>query len=396
MSTLRSVVESHETIVCAGSGGVGKTTASAAIALWGAMQGRRAVVVTIDPARRLADSLGVPLVGNEPAEVPAELLPSGTRGSLWAMMLDQKGAWDSLIERHAPSREVRDQILGNRFYQHLSQSFAGSQEYMAIEELARLQEENRYDLIVLDTPPSRHALDFLEAPKRIGDFLDRRIIRWFVKPSLLAGWSTFRMMNRTASFVFRRLEEATGVGVLSEVSDFFVGMSSIFDGLQERMERVQQALQGRGTAFVLVSSPEEQVLEEAEYLSRTMSSLGVRLRGVVFNRVHFEFLENPDPDRFPDGRIREDDVAHVEETLVGDGLVDAALGAALARNFVAYQALARGDALRLEEFVGELSDEVPVVRVPNFSSDLHDLEALPKMHPHLFEDGEPVGSGPGG
>jgi anion-transporting ArsA/GET3 family ATPase len=190
-------VERHDVIVCAGSGGVGKTTAAATIALWGAKRGRRAAVLTIDPARRLADSLGLPLAGGSEIAVPKELLRANgieIQGSLSAMMLDQKGAWDSLVERHAPSPEIRDRILENRFYQHLSQSFAGSQEYMAIEELARLRESARYDLIVVDTPPSRHALEFLEAPQRIHDFLDRRIVRWFVKPYVAAGWSALRLL----------------------------------------------------------------------------------------------------------------------------------------------------------------------------------------------------------
>src|SRR5262249_12793980 len=143
---------------------------------------------------------------------------------LWAMMLDQKGAWDALVERHAPP-EARERILKNPFYQHLSQTFAGSQEYMAIEQLCLLSDSGQYDLIVVDTPPTRHALDFLEAPRRLGDFLDRNVVKWFVRPYFNAGWSALRAVNRTVGFILRRLEQATGISALAEISDFFANMS---------------------------------------------------------------------------------------------------------------------------------------------------------------------------
>ena len=386
-TTLQALVERHDVVVCAGSGGVGKTTTAATIALWGAMQGRRAAVLTIDPARRLADSLGLPLVGGSEVVVPSELLRENgieLSGSLSAMMLDQKGAWDSLVERHAPSEETRDRILKNRFYQHLSQSFAGSQEYMAVEELARLRDAGRYDLIVVDTPPSRHALEFLEAPQRINDFLDRKVVRWFVKPYVSAGWSAMRLFNRTAGFVLRTLEEATGVAVLAEISDFFAGMQSLFDGLGERMDRVYRVLKSPKTAFVLVSSPEEEVLEEAEYLSDKMAALGMPLRAVVFNRVHEEFTEPIDRADFPRGEIRGDDEPRVRACLERAGVSSGDLAARLARNFVAYQDVARGDGLRLEMFAQGLPRNVPIVRVPNFSTDLHEIGGLSRMHPYLF------------
>jgi anion-transporting ArsA/GET3 family ATPase len=391
VTTLAKVVEHHDVIVCAGSGGVGKTTTAATIGLWGAKRGRRAAVLTIDPARRLADSLGLQLSGGAGAAVPAELLRAHgieLRGSLTAMMLDQKSAWDSLIERHAPSAEVRDRILENRFYRHLSQSFAGSHEYMAVEELWRLRDGGQYDLIVVDTPPSRHALEFLEAPQRLSDFLDRRIVRWFVKPYVSAGWSAMRLFNRTAGFVLRTLEEATGVAVLAEISDFFAGMQSLFDGFSERTERVYRVLKSPRTAFVLISSPEEEVLEEAEYLSDKMAALGMPLRAVVFNRVHEEFTAPIDRTDFPRGDIRGGDQERVAACLTRSGLRPPDLVERLATNFVAYQDLARGDAMRLELFAAGLRRQVPIVRVPNLSGDLHDLGGLARLHPYLFDRSE--------
>ena len=289
--TLRELIERHRVVIAAGSGGVGKTTVAASIALWGALGGRRTVVITIDPARRLADSLGLEMLGAAERKIPleglaAEGIPPG--GSLVALMLDQKGAWDALVERHAPP-EARARILANPFYQHLSQTFAGSHEYMAIEQLCLLVESGRYDLIVVDTPPTRHALDFLEAPRRIGDFLDRKIIRWFLRPYFSAGWSALRAMNRTAGFLLRRLEQATGVSALAEISDFFSSMSELFENFQSRVDRAHEVLRGRETAFVLVSGPEEQVLGDADYLSTKMAELRMPLKGVVLNRVHREF-----------------------------------------------------------------------------------------------------------
>jgi anion-transporting ArsA/GET3 family ATPase len=384
--TLRQLVERHRIIISAGSGGVGKTTVAASVALWGALEGRRTVVLTIDPARRLATSLGIASIGSEEREIPADYFAEQglgpARGSLAAMMLDQKGAWDALVERHAPE-EARPRILANPFYQHLSQTFAGSQEYMAIEQLCVLAESGRYDLIVVDTPPTRHALDFLEAPRRIDDFLDRKVVRWFVRPYFSAGWSALRAMNRTAGFLLRRLEQATGVSALAEISDFFSSMSGLFENFHGRVERAYDVLRGSGTAFVLVSGPEEQVLGDAEYLSTKMAELRMPLKGVVLNRVHREFR--------PGGRgalgRREVGAEDVEQVTK---LVSGALGRsgdearALAENFVDYQTLARGESLRLEQFRAGLPRAVPVVQVPNFARDVHDLASLAAMHAYLF------------
>ena len=382
--TLREVVADHRVVVSAGSGGVGKTTVAASLALWGSLQGRRTVVLTIDPAKRLATSLGLETLGSVPHEIPAAVFSAqglAPSGSLWAMMLDQKGAWDALVERHAPP-EARARILENPFYQHLSQTFAGSQEYMAIEQLCLLAESGDYDLIVVDTPPTRHALDFLEAPQRLGDFLDKSVIKWFVKPYFNAGWSALRAVNRSVGFLLRRIEQATGISALAEISDFFTSMSGLFDNFQTRIDKAYDVLRGAGTAFVVVSSPEEQVLEDAEYLSTKMSELRMPLKGVVLNRVHHEFR--------PARRGRRSAEVGPEDVQEIAAVVEQALGGRpgdaeeLAANFADYQALARGESLRIEQFRAGLPRRVPVVTVPNFARDVHDLAALAAMHAHLF------------
>ncbi|HZR83198.1 MAG TPA: ArsA-related P-loop ATPase [Candidatus Binatia bacterium] len=384
---IAQLVARHRIVVCAGSGGVGKTTTAASLALWGARAGRHAIVLTIDPARRLADSLGIGPIGNTPRRVPDDVLRSldvAAGGTLTAMMLDQKGSWDELVERHAPTPEARARILENRFYRQLSQSFAGSQEYMAVEQLGELDASGRYDLIVVDTPPTQHALDFLEAPDRLLAFLDRRIVRWFVRPSMSIGWSAFQSMNRTVRFLLRKIEDATGVATLAEVSDFFTSMSSLFDGFEARVARVTELLRDPKTAFLLISGPDEQVLDQVDYLAGQMAARRMPLKGVVMNRVHplfqSEGLDDESADTIaravagPAGRALAALPERHRKDLVGR----------VAANFVAHQARARGDALRIEVFRQGLPEGVPVVQVPELARDIHDVHGLAALHPYLM------------
>jgi anion-transporting ArsA/GET3 family ATPase len=370
MGGLDEVLQRHRVVICAGSGGVGKTTTAASLAVHAALLGRRTMVLTIDPAKRLANALGIRTLGGAGSAVTLADVP---RGLLTAMMLDQKGAWDELVERHAPSPEIRERILNNHFYQHLSQSFAGSQEYMAIEQLCELHASGAYDLIVVDTPPTQHALDFLEAPQRIADFLDKRVVKWFVRPYFSAGWATLRFVNRTVGFLFRRLEDATGISALVEVSDFFTSMSGLFEGFEPRVRRVYELLRSPETGFVLVATPEEQVLSEAEYFCRKMRELSMSLRAVVFNRTHREMAG---------GRhgVKPEQVTKLIVRL----LHDETRAQALAENFSRYEMLGRGDGLRMEAFRRVLPKGVTVVEVPNFNSDVHSVADLRAMHPYLF------------
>ncbi len=387
---LSALVKRHRVIVCAGSGGVGKTTTAASIALWGALRGRRAVALTIDPARRLASSLGVEGSDDKPKKVPPQLFRRyhlAPQGTLAAMMLDQKAAWDALIARHAGSPELHERILKNRFYQSLSSTFAGSHEYVAIEQLCVLYESGEFDLIVIDTPPTRHVLDFLEAPRRISAFLDRGVVKWFLTPYMSRGWTKLKSINRSIGFLFRKLEDATGISALAEVSDFFAAMSSMFDEFRERAATIEKILRSKDTAFLLVTGPEEQVLTEAEFLSARMAELEMPLRAVIFNRVHPEFKaeRNGELASQPPGL---DDCPEIEALLrsvLGRQLKRPVLRW-LCRNFVGYQLLARGDALRMEQFRAALPRKIPLVSVPNFDTDLHDLGGLARMHSYLFRE----------
>jgi anion-transporting ArsA/GET3 family ATPase len=387
---IAELVARHRILVCAGSGGVGKTTTAAALALHGALSGRNAIVLTIDPARRLADSLGVGPIGNTPVRVPdATFRELGVepRGTLTAMMLDQKGSWDELVERHAPSADARERILENRFYRQLSQSFAGSQEYMAVEQLGELDASGRYDLIVVDTPPTQHALDFLEAPDRLLDFLDRRIVKWFVRPSMSVGWSAFQTMNRTVGFLLRKIEDATGVSTLAEVSEFFNSMASLFDGFEARVARVTELLRDAKTAFLLVAGPDEQVLDQIDYLASQMEARRMPLKGVVMNRVHaLAPTDGLDDESAESIAAAIAELASASRPRLPKGSTLEDVLDRLARNFVAHQARARGDALRIEVFRQGLPDGVPVVQVPDLAQDIHDVRGLASLHPYLLAE----------
>ncbi len=370
-SSLTDLISSHRVVVCVGSGGVGKTTIAAALGLWGALNGRRSMVLTIDPARRLAQSLGLETLAADGERIdPQRLAECGlaVTGDMFAGMLDQKSAWDGFIRRYAPTPEAAETILANGFYQQLSRSFAGSTEYMAIEELYRIHESGRYDLIVLDTPPTAYALDFLEAPERLSRFLDRATVRWFVRPYATLGWSAWKTASRSVRYLFSRIEDATGGQTLSQISEFFILMEEAFDGIAQRSSRVQGLLKGPDTAFVLVTGPDEQVLDDTEYLSGRMEKLGVPLKAVLMNRLHVE----------PQGS----DSSHVSEYLswlqhyLEAHGVDARARAWLVDAYKEACRLARVEAVRRDAFELGLGDTVVTAAVPDMGRDVHDLATL--------------------
>src|ERR687893_3067201 len=249
MTSVASLLEGRRIVVCAGSGGVGKTTTAAALAMGMAERGLKVAVVTIDPAKRLADSLGLEELGNEPRLVdPERFAGHGVemRGELWALMLDAKRTFDALIERLAPDDRTRDEVLANRIYQQLSSAVAGSQEFTAIAKLYELDQEGDFDLLVLDTPPSRNALDFLDAPKRLTSFFQGRAIRMFLRPAGLSG----KLLGRGTGVVFGILQRVTGVDLLRDLSTFFRSLAGMIDGFTERARRVGALLSDPATTFL--------------------------------------------------------------------------------------------------------------------------------------------------
>lgn len=263
-------------VICCGSGGVGKTTTAAAMALRAAERGRTVVVLTIDPARRLAQSLGMSELTNEPQPVPIE-----GSGSLDAMMLDMRRTFDDMVIEHS-TPERAEAIMNNAFYQTVASSFSGTQEYMAMEKLGRLIEENRWDLIVVDTPPSRNALDFLDAPQRLGSFLSGRLMKMLIG----GGRGVGRVLTGAMSLAMRGIATIIGADILRDVATFVQSLDSMFGGFQERADRTYQLLKRPGTNFVVVAAPEADALREASFFVNRLAHDTMPLCGLIVNRTH--------------------------------------------------------------------------------------------------------------
>ena len=286
--TLGAAVEGRRVVVCCGSGGVGKTTVSAALGLGLAQRGGRVAVVTIDPAKRLATALAMDDLHDDARRVPPERASAaGLRldGELWALQLDPKATFDRLVSRQAPSPEARDRILANRVYRHLSGAVAGAQEYMAVERLYELVEEGRYDHVVLDTPPAENALDFLEAPQRITRFIEGRALRLLLRPGLRAGKVGWRALQAGGTLVLSVLERLTGAQLLRDVSEFLGAFDGMYAGFRDRAQAVRALLRSPQASFVVVSAPRLDPAREAAELWRRLEADGYPLGGLVMNRV---------------------------------------------------------------------------------------------------------------
>ncbi|MFF4587996.1 ArsA family ATPase [Streptomyces sp. NPDC001388] len=305
-------------VVCCGSGGVGKTTTAAALGLRAAERGRKVVVLTIDPARRLAQSMGIDSLDNTPRRV------KGVEGDgeLHAMMLDMKRTFDEIVEAHAdPGRAAA--ILANPFYQSLSAGFAGTQEYMAMEKLGQLRARDEWDLIVVDTPPSRSALDFLDAPKRLGSFLDGKLIRVLLAPAKVGGRAGMKFLNVGMSMMTGALGKLLGGQLLKDVQTFVAAMDSMFGGFRTRADATYKLLQAPGTAFLVVAAPERDALREAAYFVERLAAEDMPLAGLVLNRVHGSGAAQLSAERA---------LAAAENLDLADGIADAAADSPAAEN----------------------------------------------------------------
>jgi anion-transporting ArsA/GET3 family ATPase len=359
-------------IVTCGSGGVGKTTTAAAMATLGAEAGRRTVVLTIDPARRLAQSMGLTELDNTPREVKGV-------DNLFAMMLDMKRTFDDVVLEHStPDRAA--QIFANPFYQSLSSSFAGTQEYMAMEKLGQLVGANEWDLIVVDTPPSRSALDFLDAPNRLGRFLDGRMIRVLTAPARAGGRAYLKVVTAGMSVLARAFTRVLGGELLGDVSSFVAALETMFGGFRERAQHTYELLKAPGTAFVVVAAPEPDALREASYFVERLSDERMPLAGLVVNRMHQTVL--PEGLSLPAGRA--DAAADALEVLVEQNDEDpgARQAAAALRVHAELAAAAEHDARMARRFAAA-HPGVPMVAVPALPADVHDLDGLRRIGDHL-------------
>lgn len=383
--SLRHVVDTHRVVVTVGSGGVGKTTSAAAISVYAAMQGKRVLCLTIDPARRLANSLGLAEMTTSEQEVPKALFEAQglpMKGSLFAMMLDTKRTFDALVSQQASSTEARDRILNNEIYKYVSGSLAGTQEYMAMEKLFQVRQDPQWDLIVLDTPPTQNALDFLDAPERMIGAIDSPATRWFTQAFKGAsGGGAFSFVGKGANLVFKGLAKFTGAEFLEGVAEFIAGLNELFGGFKERAHAVEQALRSPDVAFVVVTSPSPMAVREARYFSDRLKEAGMRRDAVVVNQVHPLYA-----DVAPDSsELAQTLASHLPATM------DASATAERLRRSLAEEQLRgladRREADSLRKHVGS---DVVFVEVPAFEADVHDLLALARVATYLT--GTPLGT----
>ncbi|MDD7941739.1 ArsA family ATPase [Actinomycetospora lutea] len=366
-------------LVCCGSGGVGKTTTAASLALRAAEQGRRVVVLTIDPARRLAQSLGLEELDNEPRTVPGALPPGAGDGELQAMMLDMRRTFDEMVSGHTTPDRAQA-IFDNPFYQTISTSFSGTQEYMAMEKLGQLTATGDWDLVVVDTPPSRSALDFLDAPQRLSSFLDGRMIRLLSAPARAGGYAFRKIVGSTFNLFAKAVSTILGGQMLADASAFVQAFDTLFGGFQERANKTYQLLRAPGTQFVVVASPEPDALREASYFVERLSDEHMPLAGLVLNRTH------PVHATLSGARAREaaETLEAAQDDRVGlpyrRGPQDASPpGAELAAAVLRLHADRVETAERERRVLGRFTrahPTVPIVDVPAMATDVHDLEGL--------------------
>jgi anion-transporting ArsA/GET3 family ATPase len=360
------LVSGKSVIVCCGSGGTGKTTISAAIGLAGARRGRKACVVTIDPARRLADALGLDNLDNTPRRIPGDW-----SGELSAVMLDAKSTFDDLIARYSESPEQAERILQNRLYRNLTSALSGTQEYMAMEKLYELHSEGGFDLVVVDTPPTRHALDFVDAPRRLYSFLENRVFRLLIMPTR----AYLKAMTLAANALLRTISKVAGSEIVDDAMAFFRAFEGMEQGFRERARRVEELLADPGTAFVLVAAPREDSIDEAKFFAQRLAESSIPVSALAVNRL------------FPNFAAREPLAGEaLAASLSGDGSAtpeDPRAYEEFTRNLQDFLAVSS----REERYVEELAEEVapaPVVRVPFLKEDVHDLEGLDIVASHLL------------
>jgi anion-transporting ArsA/GET3 family ATPase len=356
-------------LIVGGAGGVGKTTVAAALALRAALDGRRVLVCTIDPSRRLATSLGLDRLPDRPRALGLARLGPRPGGTLMAMTLDTKRTFDELVERHMPTAEARRRVLENRLYKHVSSALAGSHEYMAMEKLLELSADPRFDLVVLDTPPTRHALDFLEAPERLMGFLDTSVLRYFLRPYFVAGRLTLRVATRTGALALKLADRFLGLQFLQDLSEFFLAFEGMYDGFKARAAQVHDLLRGPSSGFVVVTGPAPGAMDEARYFHRRLEESRMPFLAFVVNRVH------PDP-------------ASAKKTEGGRTVaVESGLAEALVKVARDEQHVARRERQTIARLAADTGE--PLVVVPEQDGDVHDLRGLEEVGVSLLRAPKP-------
>ncbi|MCG8424613.1 MAG: AAA family ATPase [Proteobacteria bacterium] len=382
------ILSSKRIVVCVGSGGVGKTTTAAALALEAARQGRRALVLTIDPARRLANSLGLEELGHEVTRISDEILsaagPDGIGGQLHAMMLDQKRAFDEVVARHASDPRAIARILANPVYAQISSSLAGAQEYAAMAKLQEFDRADEFETIIVDTPPTAHALDFLDAPEKLTRAIDSPAIEWFRKLNNRDEKSGWSVVGRTGSYVLQRLSKFVGKQFLQDLAVFFTEFNDILGGFRQRAEETFALLRTDSVGFVLIASPEPLAVREALFFHERLVSSSMPFAGFVVNKVHNDLPLDP-------GGQRTDDIARLiatEPAVAGLGFQPSTLRMASEVLLTAHtelQILARADREAIGRLLEATGESTLLKQVPVFRGDVHDIATLAALGRYLMD-----------
>jgi anion-transporting ArsA/GET3 family ATPase len=385
--TLDGLLSAKEIVVCCGPGGVGKTTTAAAAGLLAALRhGSKVLVLTVDPARRLADALGLDGIGNEEHRVPPEAFRAAglrPRGELWAAMLDMKESWDSLIRRHAPDARTRDEILANPLYRNISGRFVQSHDYIAMERLYEIHSERDYDLIVVDTPPTRNALDFLDAPKRVAEFFSSRLLRWLIVPY------RSRLVNAASRPFYQVADRILGSEFLEDIAQFFILFQSMHSGFAERSAAVERLLADRRTTFMVVSTLEAVPLREAEFFAEQLRARRLHLGAIVLNKVLPDYLLGAGSGTVAEAmRDRADElgralapVVAAERAGLGDPDQIARVLGEVADSFLNFQVVARRE---MEERQNLSVVPEALATVPFFDTDIYDLGGLARLGEQIW------------
>jgi anion-transporting ArsA/GET3 family ATPase len=390
------LLRTRKTLIVVGPGGVGKTTTSAALAVHAARRGLKVLVLTVDPARRLANSLGLKELGNQEVEIAPELFeeagvpleprPDGARGRLFGMMLDVKSTFDDLIQRHAPTPEIRDRILTNPFYVQASSALAGSQEYMAMEKLYEIREQRDYDLIVLDTPPTANALDFLNAPDRLEDFMGSQTAKLLVQGAKAAGRFGLGFL-KVNTLLVRGLNRFIGADMLLNLLDFIQSFHEMYAGFKARASRVREIFRADDVAFVVVTSTDTAAIDEAAFFHSRLVASRMPFGAMVVNRVRSPYVRPDELDGLADAIIGDAPPA-------GDRAALGRVAAAAEEAARAWAVIADHDARNLASLAGSLASETPVIPIPLFDKDIHDIGALAR-YGELVATTTPLGSASG-
>ncbi len=385
MKGLEQILKEQDVVVVVGSGGVGKTTSAALFGLHAAIQGRRVLVMTIDPARRLANALGVDSLEGDIEQIDLSLFQKfdvEPKGEFWATMLDMKSAFDSIIERNVQSKKERDAIFQNRFYHFFSTSLAGAQELSATDRLLDVVQSGKYDLVVLDTPPTANALDFLDAPSRFADALDNDTIRWFIDAGRKAVKAT-GFVNIGTGLVIRTLGKFTGVDFFKELGEFLYHLNKVLVGFHERSQQTQELLLGGHTSFVIITSPDPATVREASFFREKLKSYGARFEGAVVNRVR-----QPLPDDAPLNDAASDIAARLMQLASGamyEGSATERLAEKMKTNAQEFNKLAQIDRQTIDGLRREFGEGVAIRSIPMYAQDIHSLEGLERVRRDLFE-----------